>query len=90
MKQSEVCTADLRLSADQLNEIIYGTELPYIVFDENPEENKSELERFLAAVPQEAVQSDAVRITGKSKFIDGGNKVRDLSLYRKLMILRRT
>ena len=83
MKQSEVCTADLRLSADQLNEIIYGTELPYIVFDENPEENKSELERFLAAVPQEAVQSDAVRITGKSKFIDGGNKVRDLSLYRK-------
>lgn len=83
MKQSEVCTADLRLSADQLNEIIYGTELPYIVFDENPEGNKSELERFLAAVPQEAVQSDAVRITGKSKFIDGGNKVRDLSLYRK-------
>ena len=82
MKLSEVCVADLRLSAEQLNELIYGTDLPYIVFAEDPED-KTGLEHFLAAIPPEAVKDNVPRISGKSKFLDGGNKVRDLSLYRK-------
>ena len=82
MNLSEVCIADLRLSADELNELVYGTERPYIVFAEDPED-KTGLERFIAAVPQEALKSNVPRISGKSKFLDGANKIRDLSLYRK-------
>ena len=40
MKLSDVCIADLRLSADELNELIYETNKSYIVFDEDPERDK--------------------------------------------------
>ena len=83
MKLSDVCIADLRLSADELNELIYETNKSYIVFDEDPERDKAELERFIAAMPNKAVSDGIPRIAGKSKFLDGANKVRDLSLYRK-------
>ena len=78
MKLSEVCAADLRLSADQLNELIYGTDLPYIVFADDPDADQAALENFLAAIPQDAVKAGVPRIAGKVRFAD-----KNLTLYRK-------
>lgn len=83
MKLSDVCIADLNASAEELNKLMYETERPYIVFDEDPESNASQIGKLLSECEESLLTEEVPRITGKSKFLDGANKVRDLTLYRK-------
>ena len=78
MKLSDVCIADLRASAEQLNELLYGTDCPYVVFAEDPDKDKAAIGQFLASCPEDAISPDVPRISGKVKV--GG---RAPLLYRK-------
>ena len=83
MKLSDVCIADLNTSAEELNQLLYKTEKPYVVFNEDPESGTAKIEKFLSDCDESVLTDNVPRISGKSKFLDGANKIRDLSLYRK-------
>ena len=78
MNLSQVCIADLRKSADELNELIYGTDLPYIAFAEDPEKDRAQLEKLAGRASEEKLSAEVPRIAGKVKV--GG---KDLVLYKK-------
>ena len=73
MNLSQVCIADLRKSADELNELIYETDLPYIAFAEDPDKDRSSIEKLVARCAKEGASADAVRISGKVSY--GGEKL---------------
>jgi len=68
MKLSEVCIADLRSSAEQLNELLYGTDSPYVLFAEDPEKDRRAIERFVAGIPENVLSAAVPRAAGRVKF----------------------